>query len=299
MHFAFSAWFNPYDSETFTEIEIQKQGGDDQSARATSYYEQLTREEADCIISEIIRTTLELEDFALETDSSDLIEANEEFDDEEEDLCEEDIEAAVIELLVNSEDDFSDVAEYIDDHGDWYSGDLAEFVFREAVRRGIAAYVEEFADDFDLNDNGDSSSYLNETDDEEIIQILMDHGAFRSWEDYDDCRFAMETVNGEILAFDQDFQKEVYSKYKETFGLTDKRIAAVLEDGIYDNESGRDVEDDLSRMGVTSSDGVISFEDLCGSDGYSTMELIEELGWSCDFEGESWKFETLGVYFIK
>ena len=28
-------------------------------------------------------------------------------------------------------------------------------------------------------------------------------------------------------------------------------------------------------------------------------ELIEELGWECDFEGESWKFETNGVYFIK
>lgn len=90
-HFCFMASFDPYDSDVFTTIAIQKEGGDSQSARATSYYEQLTREEADYIISEIIRTSLELDDFELETDSQDLIEENEDFDDEEDDV-DEDIE---------------------------------------------------------------------------------------------------------------------------------------------------------------------------------------------------------------
>lgn len=298
MHFAFSAWFNPYNSTVFTEIEIQKQGGNDQLPRATSYYEQLTRAEADCIISEIIRTSLGIIEFELDTDSEDLIEANGVFDDEEE-LTDEDLESAVIDLLDSCDEDFSDVDEYLDDHGDEYSGDLAEFAFREAIRRGMAAYVEEHADDFDLNDGGDCSTFLNETDDEDIIAILMDHGAFRSWEDYDDCLFAMETVNGEILAFATDFQKRVYQTYKESTGLTDARIAEILEDGIYDDTSGRDVEDDLSRMGVRFSDGSLSFDDICGQNGYDTMELIEELGWECAFEGDSWKLETLGVYFIR
>ena len=58
---------------------------------------------------------------------------------------------------------------------------------------------------------------MYETDDEEMQEILMNHGAFKSWDDYEDCRFAMETVNGEILAFDSDFQQEVFKKYKAIF----------------------------------------------------------------------------------
>ena len=83
MHFSYTASFEPYDSETFTTIAIQKEGGDDQQARATSYYEQLTREEADYIIGEFIRSCLDISDFELETDSTNFLEANEDFDDED------------------------------------------------------------------------------------------------------------------------------------------------------------------------------------------------------------------------
>lgn len=76
-HFCFTAGFDPYNSTVFTTIKIQKESGGYQSARATSDYERLTRKEADGIISEIIRTTLGIENFEVDTDSNALIEANE------------------------------------------------------------------------------------------------------------------------------------------------------------------------------------------------------------------------------
>ena len=51
-------------------------------------------------------------------------------------------------------------------------------------------------------------------------------------------------------------------------------------------------------MGISAEDGDIAFSDMVGDGGYSTKELLEELGWDCSFEGDSWKLETLGVYFI-
>ena len=56
--------------------------------------------------------------------------------------------------------------------------------------------MEEHAKEFELNDLGDYSTYLNESEDIEMQDILMSLGAFRSWEEYWDCRFALETVNG-------------------------------------------------------------------------------------------------------
>ena len=128
----------------------------------------------------------------------------------------------------------------------------------------------------------------------------MNHGAFRSWDDYDDCKFAMETVNGEILAFDSEFQKEAYEKYKEEFGFTDKKLRKIITEGLDDDEDyDRDVETDMTALGVSFENDEITFDDKCGDDGYELMDILEELGWDCAFEGDSWKFETLGVYFIK
>ena len=39
--------------------------------------------------------------------------------------------------------------------------------------------------------------------------------------------------------------------------------------------------------------------DMVSSSGMETMEPLEELGWSCSFEGDSWQLETVGVYFIR
>lgn len=202
-------------------------------------------------------------------------------------------------MLIASPEDFDELDEFVEEHEDDHTDGLADYVFRLAIQMGNTAYVEEHADEFDLNDGDGYSTYLNETDDEEMQEILMSHGAFRSWDDYDDCKFAMETVNGEVLAFDDDFQREAFEKYKKDFGFTDKKLRDLLADGIYDDESGRDVEADLTALGVSFGDDDLTFSDKCGDDGYELMELLEELGWDCSFEGDSWKLESIGVYFIK
>ncbi len=209
------------------------------------------------------------------------------------------IEAKIKKLLKEAEDDFEEIEEYISDNEDVYSGELAEFAFRTAVQMGNTEYIECYIDEIDLNDEGGYSSYLYETDDEEIKELLMDHGAFKSWEDYEDCRFAMETVNGDILAFDSDFQKEVFEKYKEKYDLTEEKISAILSDEDFEEELDRDVAEDLDTMCVSVEDGDFSFKSVPGEGGgYALKELLEELGWDCDFEGDSWKLETIGVYFI-
>ena len=219
--------------------------------------------------------------------------------DEDEPLAQETIEQIVRDLLIASPDDFDELDDFVEEHEDDHPDGLAEYVFRLAIQMGNIAYVEEHADEFDLNDGDGYSTYLNETDDEEMQEVLMNPGAFRSWDDYDDCKFAMETVNGEVLAFDDDFQREAFEKYKKDFGFTDAKLRALLADGIYDDESGRDVEADLTALGVSFEDDDLTFSDKSGDDGYELMELLEELGWDCSFEGDSWKLETIGVYFIR
>lgn len=156
-----------------------------------------------------------------------------------------------------------------------------------------------------MNDEDGYSTYLYETDDPEMQEILMDYGAFKSWDDYADCLFAFETVNGEILAYNEDFQWEVFETYLEFTGLTRKKIIKMLADD-YDEDVDenlpdgfdRCLEDDFSALGISLSEGEIRFKCMVGDSGYGTKELLEELGWDCSFEGDSWTFETIGVYFI-
>ena len=209
------------------------------------------------------------------------------------------IEEFVRGLLIANPDSFEEVDEFIKKHEDEHPDGLADYVFRLAIQMGNIAYVEEHADNFDLNDGDGYSTYLNETDDEDMQDILMRHGAFRSWDDYDDCKFAMETVNGAVLTFDEEFQKEVYKKYKKEFGLSDKKIRSILEGDEDSCDYDRDIETDMEALGVSFEDDKISFNDKCYEDGYELMDILEELGWDCDFEGDSWKLETAGVYFIK
>ena len=226
---------------------------------------------------------------------------------ENEEILAEELEAKIKEMLSQADGDFSELTDFIEEHEEDYDDDLAEYAFREAVRTGNTDYVDEFAQNIDLNDGDGCSTYLYETDDEEMQELLMDHGAFRSWEDYDDCLFAVETVNGEILSFEPEFQKEAFEQYKEKFDLTDEKIMKVLgidTDDEEDNEEDdfeidRYVEDDMEALGVSFEDGEPQFMDMVSSSGMETMELLEELGWSCSFEGDSWQLETVGVYFIR
>lgn len=167
-------------------------------------------------------------------------------------------------------------------------------------REPQAEYVEEHADDFDLNDTDGYSSYIYEAEDDEIVEILMNHGAFKSVDDYEDYKFSMESVNGTIINFDTDFQQEAFEKYLEAYGLTKERVIELISsDEDYEGDDfDRDLAEDMSSLGVKVEDGEISFEDMYGEEGYGAKELLEELGWDCDFEGDSWKLETVGYYFI-
>ena len=215
----------------------------------------------------------------------------------------EKIEAHIVELMASAEDDDSEVVEYIEEQEENYSGDIADFAFREAIRQGIISYIENHAEEFDLNDEGGYSSYLDESDDPEVQEVLMECGAFRSWEDYDDCRFAVETVNGSVLAFSEDFQRELFQKYLDTYNLSKEAVVAMFSDEesveTFEDEHERCFSDDMDTMGICVEAEEISFEDKVDSDGWELREIIEELGWSCSFEGDSWKLETIGVYFIR
>jgi hypothetical protein len=67
----------------------------------------------------------------------------------------------------------------------------------------------------------------------------------------------------------------------------------------FDSEHDRYFVEDMAALGVTVQNRVIEFEDKVDSDGGELRDLLEELGWYCAFEGERWKLETNGVYFIR
>ena len=67
----------------------------------------------------------------------------------------------------------------------------------------------------------------------------------------------------------------------------------------FEDESDRCFADDMEALGICVEDNEIVFEDKVDSDGWELRDLLEELGWDCSFEGEQWKFETNGVYFIR
>ena len=209
--------------------------------------------------------------------------------------------------LFNAYEDDDEIDEFLEECEDEYSEDIRDFAFREAIRQGITEYIENHIDDFDLMDNGDSSSYLDETDDEDIQELLMSYGAARSFDDYTDCKFAVETVNDNVLSYDRDFQEEVFKKYLSVFDLTSQSIVEMfLDAGLVENfekKHSRDFKEDMSLMGISVQDRKIKFSDRTdwsnNGNGIELYELIEKLGWECEFEGDSWKFETRGVYFIK
>ena len=214
----------------------------------------------------------------------------------------DEIEQKITELFTEYDDD-SEITEYLAAHDDEYSDDIYDFAFREAIRQGITDYIENYAENFDLNDGEGYSTYLHETDDEDIQDLLMELGAFRSWDEYSDCRFAVETVNGSILAFDCEFQREVFTKYLELYGITEEDVIIMLEDEDraeeFDSEHERFFCEEMETLGVEVANDAISFIDKVDSDGGMLRDLLEDLGWDCSFEGERWKLETNGVYFIK
>ena len=150
-------------------------------------------------------------------------------------------------------------------------------------------------DDDTFEDEEDAEDAEDEEDEEYI-----------PWDNYYDCRFAVETTEHEIIAFNDNLQAELFEKYLTFTGLTKAKIIQMLADDYNEGEdedlpegSKRCFEDDFEAMGISVEDGKIVFSNMVGERGFSTKELLEELGWECSFEGDSWKLETIGVYFIE
>ncbi len=198
------------------------------------------------------------------------------------------------------------VNEYEDDFDD---ENLGQKALELAVEAGCTDYVEEHIDDFDT---WDMAYLMNLTDDPEMIETLNGHGIYHDWEYFDGFRFAYETVNGTVLSFDSDFQKEVWAKYMEEQSLNDERVVELLEkfstgEDLSEEEEELEMACELLKVSV-SEDGTLQLgeygwsgevESECGASGFDLVELLENLGYDIKFEGEQWKLETNGVYYLE
>lgn len=200
------------------------------------------------------------------------------------------------------DNDYSDIDEFIEENRDDCEEDLCEIAFRMAVQGGYKDYVSAHTDDVELNDEGGSSSYLDDAPDEEMEQILLSAGAYRSWEDYDGCSIAIETLEWTLLSFDEAFQDAVYQRFLKVSGLSEEDIAAYLRNN---GEDEPDVDDgpslewacEVLQIHLTDGKVCMNYYDY-GDEAGDLMDFAEELGWDFDFEGDDWKLETNGVYFI-
>jgi len=209
-----------------------------------------------------------------------------------------------------ADNDCETAEQIVADNEDDYEGDIAEAAFRIAVQQACYDYVSDHYEDVELNDiDGCWSSYLHETEDESIIDLLTSVGAYRDWDEFCDYKFAVETVNNTVLAFDEEFHKEIWDKVVSILGLTEAQIAKKLESGeaeeyeLPDEISGMDtgtLQELCDVLLVTAEGDTLSLDEYSGDEcGWQLRELVESLGWDCAFEGESWKFETNGVYYLK
>ena len=139
----------------------------------------------------------------------------------------------------------------------------------------------------DVCAGGDYDYFVLKEEDEELdFEELL--------ENHDSDRFAIETLNWEIVSFDSDFQEEVFEKYLQKHNLTRKQVIESLM-----NEDDDSLASDMETIGVSVADDEIEFNDICGEENMDIQDLLVSLGWECEFEGESWKFETTGVYYIE
>ncbi len=129
-----------------------------------------------------------------------------------------------------------------------------------------------------------------------------------SWEEYaDNYKFAIEMVNGTILSFDPDLQKEAYRRFLNISGLSEQEVINKLEDGMnfvsedilcIDLEDEEDYDRVYNKMtlleyckgiGFYVEDGEIvfhKFEYLENEDQYESPEVLKALGWELKEIGE-------------
>lgn len=186
--------------------------------------------------------------------------------------------------------------------------DIDETTFRIAIEEDCVDYIAQHCFDIELNSIDGYSPYLYMTDNKLIQNILMDAGASKNLDDYCDCLFAMETVNGLLLALDDDFRKEIVTKMLSVSSLDETTLAAMIEDNTleeYEYPESCPLSDSLdcicNALALSAADGQLEYESIPFDDsdsGYVILDLIRDLGWNPDFEGDMWKLETCGVYFI-
>ena len=214
------------------------------------------------------------------------------------------VEKRIIELISEYDSDEEEIIEYIEENTEDYDGELSEFAFREAIRQGKLDYIDAHIGEFDLMDGGDCSTYLDETDDAEILERLFQNGASRSWGYYADFRFAVESGEYEVIAYSESLQHELFQKYLMKFNLSEDDVITLLSDEdeveTFDQENDRSFNEDMEAIGVAlDDDDGLSLLYEGSYDGRVLRHLLEEFGWTIEFEGEEVRFETNGVYFIR
>lgn len=140
-----------------------------------------------------------------------------------------------------------------------------------------------------LTEDLDALEEDDEEDDELDMEELM--------ENHSSDRFAIETLNWEIVSFDDQFQKEAFEKYLQIHDISEKDAIYFLEE----NDAG-DHEyflQDMETLGVASENGALVFDTMLGETNLDIRDLLDELGWKCEMDGESWKFESVGVLYIE
>ena len=220
------------------------------------------------------------------------------------------IEHHIKAVLASDPEDLTRIDAYVDNCEGAYYSDLKEFAFRTAVRQNALHYVEAHADDVELNDedylsNWRSSSYFDDSKTEEMNRLLAECGAVHDETYHAHDYFAMETNQGRILSFT--IQQEVFFQYMDYIGLTPKDVFRICEEKDYnqaEDEStpkhiDRNIVEDLNRLGLYVWKGRIHFHDVTGEDGWSVKDLLEDIGYDLEFEGESERYEVNGVYYIE
>lgn len=147
----------------------------------------------------------------------------------------------------------------------------------------------------EVNDDDGFCSALYVTDNEDVRSLLFEYGANNSLEDYEGMRFAIETIDWEVVSFDPDFRSQLIEAVIKKYGNEDKKEDA----GEYSK-----FDEYKEALCFDVEDGEVIIEekehyDFQGVDLFDVVKKFEtELSYDIKFEGTSWKLETKGVYFV-
>lgn len=146
--------------------------------------------------------------------------------------------------------------------------------------------VEDYIENINDGNEGNCPALDNATD-PDVRSILFDHGAIQSSDYYDDMKFSVCTNEWGVYAFDMDFRRDIINK------IIEKHKTEEIDDDTLDRYK--------ETLFFEIVDGAVVSEDRdCYEfDGVDLFKIIQDLGYSYDFEGEQWKLGTNGFYFIQ